>query len=984
MVNFESDFSEFLHSLEKAQKLSELTKLIENYFKNQFEMKIILTSIINSLREQLVLDLSDKLPRLAKLIPETFYGHIARIIKKAVEITNNVEIIAGKKEKDTLQAVIGHTKILEYRELTSAIVNFIAISEKDSFLLIVKTEFFKKYSAFLKILSEIFEKGRELLLNLFNDTENRLWIQLELALVNRVDVSPPIREILPIIHASMHINDIYARLDFIEHQIKVHNLAARIWKFPEIIKEKLRYFITNLPKLDPMVVISQVLAEITTGKATLRDLYSVILMLKTRVQEIESLIYHGLYPSTYVIEMLSEVADPLKSLKQIRESLVGAEILWSPELSLFELLGIEEIEQLDEDLILNWIKSEIEKMTSFDRTTLMERFPESLENLIKFGIYLALSRISTAGDVKKLVARYILSMEKRLRNHPIPLLSIVLKSLNKFEEIDIGIAVYAQRILEIHGPVSYLVILDNLFKGKKPLCVALDILLSNRKSIINRKIIATAMKNSDVLYEINASLQKIGSVLRPRGVTAPLPWELTIKFEEKIKDWVKLALKYFNDAGIPPRFELISLYRCVEHIPKLYNQRELLEDQPIKVLLDYNRKIVESQYHLENLSLRIRRLCDGCFPKMISNLKDLLDQFKQSFESAWELKLIENYSNIIKNPQFDLKMTSDVTALIKNILSNKNRKVVLLVIDGLRFDDFHTKLKKALISVGFNIIEEKQLISLLPSITQISRRAIFSAEKPPPVLVLHPGKILGYSYPPEDLLLSKHFDGRTIYLSGPIGMIATSIKAKANSEALSEADVIAIVLSELEKAAHGAAEGFLARITRDYASEIARIARLAVDTFRRISGKDVLLVITSDHGLEKFTRLCEISIYELKKRFKKKDLLDLVHEPYISNRFAIIPFFNESALESARNIINKQSRNELIMIPLKDLKIQNVTLKMKDSDLWGLVDARRAAIIFIRDKKRFRISKLAFKNVVYHGGLLPVETIIPLGIFKTK
>lgn len=151
---------------------------------------------------------------------------------------------------------------------------------------------------------------------------------------------------------------------------------------------------------------------------------------------------------------------------------------------------------------------------------------------------------------------------------------------------------------------------------------------------------------------------------------------------------------------------------------------------------------------------------------------------------------------------------------------------------------------------------------------------------------------MGYSnqLPPEDRLLNKIFNGRTLYLSGPIGIIATNIKIKASSMELSKADLIAIVLSELEKAAHGAAEGFLARITRDYASEIARIGRLAVDLFRRSTGKEVYLIVTSDHGLEKFTRLCEVNIYDLIKRFRKNNLLDLVHDPYISNRFAIIPF----------------------------------------------------------------------------------------------
>lgn len=105
---------------------------------------------------------------------------------------------------------------------------------------------------------------------------------------------------------------------------------------------------------------------------------------------------------------------------------------------------------------------------------------------------------------------------------------------------------------------------------------------------------------------------------------------------------------------------------------------------------------------------------------------------------------------------------------------------------------------------------------------------------------------------------------------------------------------------------------------------------------------------------------------------------------HISQTDSQLSPFNEETMENAIHMVRKSFNREILMLPLKELHVENVTLKMKESDIWDLVDARKVAIIFIHGKKRFRISRIKYKNVVYHGGLLPVETIVPFGVFKSK
>jgi len=500
-------------------------------------------------------------------------------------------------------------------------------------------------------------------------------------------------------------------------------------------------------------------------------------------------------------------------------------------------------------------------------------------------------------------------------------------------------------------------------------------MIQSRLGIISRKVISYAMKNEEVLRSINEKL--LSSDFNPYGVTAPLQWELHFSSISKLSEMVNLARHYMEDCGVEPNRLLISLDQLLKLYPKLKEVKDAIKRKEISSLKEAFINLSMASRLLKLITEMLRRLYGSEKAPLINKMKILISNYQGSLNEAWERVLLRDYADIINNKSKEKSVIS-IPSIINSSIRNEE-PLIMLVIDGLRIDDYLVKLKDMLLSAGFKILEEKSLISLIPSVTTISRRAIFGGSNVLRIFSAFPRRNIR-ELKREDEMFKEVYGGETIYLQGAVAHIKNVVISLERSNGLRK--INAIVLSELEKAAHGAAEGFLAEISLEYALEVSRLAELVAKILKRKFNSPVNLIIASDHGLGLFTKETETDIKIILRKISRKGLLDPAHEPYIVERYAIIPTISSDAAILAKNLVDLEFKSDIYAVIASEMGYDKIILKLRDQDLLDKVSARNVLFLFPRGRKRFLVEKRRKRRVVLHGGLLPVETIVPFAIFR--
>jgi CheY-like chemotaxis protein len=304
----------------------------------------------------------------------------------------------------------------------------------------------------------------------------------------------------------------------------------------------------------------------------------------------------------------------------------------------------------------------------------------------------------------------------------------------------------------------------------------------------------------------------------------------------------------------------------------------------LKKVIDSNRLISEKtssnyQKEFQSLFMRLQDNLDfnewaELYKKLVyweieldnsdaAQMQEVFNTQKEEANKEFNKFVIKNYRNWLKGePNKDAPVMSHT--LLKNKLFGllkEDKPTFLVLIDNLRFDQW--KAIQPAVSNSFRIEEEDIFYSILPTVTQYSRNAIFAGMMPLEIQKKFPdkwimddddeGKNLNEEFFLSDLLkrtfrddvkhqyikITNHRDGEALennihnYLSNKLTVIVYNF-----------VDMLSHARTEME-------------VLKELASDEAAYRSLAVSWFdhsplhnalKKIADKNVNLLITTDHG----------------------------------------------------------------------------------------------------------------------------------------
>ncbi|MHA1616944.1 MAG: PglZ domain-containing protein [Candidatus Njordarchaeales archaeon] len=899
---------------------------------------------------------------------------IIKILKRLQDLVGSIEILEIDKEAffQGGEAVKSYS-IEKFRELGARL-------EENKLLVAISEKFKKNFIVLPKIFEKIFDQDPwGLLATLAIDVRRVFWNRVEHHIIKELDLRPPLETFILLFHASKEHHDLVKGLLLLEEMSRKLGLAIRNWDRSIIALKKIKQFIEMVSNVDePLKLLIYALNLLIDGGISLKDFFSLLIgFLKMDINWKERVLTsYSCVPSENLLKSLKDMIWDEALIDRVCRNIMNAEKKWAPEITINDLFGISWLSTIRKDFLLKWLSEQLEKA---NRTIRLSEviIPEEIMNILRLALVLSMTDTKCNRNTCLLVARSLLALRWRLQNYPISLISLVVSSLKELEEKKLAIGVYLERILEIHGPEAYLYVLDKLFSDeKKKLIVALNIMFSSRIGIVARKIISKAMTKPELLKDVNDILQE--TAFTPHGITIPMVWELNLPFSPRLLEITENAIRYFSEVEEQPPRLLILFRECLEAFNEVRKVKSILKGENIIKYINNCPKILTGRTALQTLIRELRRIFGNSEARLIRLMIHELNSIYETFSEKWERIFLMNYPEII-NETSKLPSIWRLPKIIKEYL--RLAPVILLVIDGLRYDDYIIKLRPALMDRGLVPMREEAMLSLLPSVTTVSRRAIFGGLIATRYFSQF-SNVINLKILREDELLKMVITSDSVYLHGAIARILKKIKELVKEGR--KTSLMAIVISELEKAAHGAAEGFLAHLTTDYVNEILRVIRAAAQAIHSTTGNMPYLILTADHGLELFTKATEIDTQEIIKKLQKTRMLDPAHEPLLSERFSIFAFLNDKAAKEAKEMILLQYGDKLFAVTGKELGYEKVALKLRDQDLADAVPSQNTLFIFPRKKTKFVWERRKITRIVLHGGLSPIETIVPFAVFRFK
>ena len=845
---------------------------------------------------------------------------------------------------------------------------------RNLFLIVATDDFLGKFKGVFKVLSSLLgDNPRWLIATLASDDENIFWHKLEEFLLKEYYFRPPLMEILPIFHACKEIPDKVEAIAVMDRLIREKGAVLREWSRISKRVLEVKSFISKAKFEDKMDVLIRLIIALIDGAITFLDFFSIIVSLSDleEKEKVGILLSYGCKPEESSIE---KVLNKPKDFSRIISALRIAQRKFEPEFSLQEIFGIKRPSSISSYLLNIWLESILQKaIIEIDEGHI--RTGENIRMLLKLAIALSLTRTRYKSPEKSLIIRYLLSLGRRILDSPITLTSLLLDAVRNLKDSEIAQALLIQRFLEVHGEKAYFALMENIVPREKWLhFLILQIIFSSDIGVLSKRMMAYALSSEKILAKINMILMR--EKVRARGLTVGIPWEIRNASIDELEKMVKEAKKFFRDAGV----EKPDSLRLLEDVLKKWERVKYLGE---KVKFDNIVHLGETYRDVSILREDIERIQGVVrvvyktesippFGKILKDVSGILSRFSEE----WEKRILEDYPKAL-NGKIKLPLIAYTLKKMKKMI--KERPLVLVVIDGLRIDDFNSKLRPLLLKMGFKPVEETIAISLIPSITSVSRRSIFGGLESVRCLSNVP-RMMGCEMKREDELLKRNLDPSAVYIHGPFGTVFSILDNLPLK--LKNTRLLAVVLSELEKAAHGATEAFLARISTDYAEEIARVIKLASKASRLINKEKPYVIVTADHGLEAFTKFVEPPVEVMLNKLKEKDFLETIHLPEIRERYVIIPLKRSEDAQSAISLIEMVSHGQVKGILASKLGYHKVGLKLKVEELYDAFPSDKAIVIFPEGNRKFFYKGVRKGRVVFHGGISPSEMLIPFSIFR--
>ena len=242
-----------------------------------------------------------------------------------------------------------------------------------------------------------------------------------------------------------------------------------------------------------------------------------------------------------------------------------------------------------------------------------------------------------------------------------------------------------------------------------------------------------------------------------------------------------------------------------------------------------------------------------------SNMTDMLQMQKEEANLTFAKFVRKNYEKWITNPDARPLMSPDIFKRCVFPRLSAGRKVLLLVLDNCRFDQW--RMLSAELSDDFDI-EENLYYSILPTATQYARNAIFAGLMPLQIKEMYPDLWVdeeedeGKNLNEEELIRQQlaRYRRRETFTYHKVNDSGAMDKILGGFSAMAAHPLNVLVINFIDILSHARTES---KMVRELAGSESAYRSITLswfrhtpikDLFRRLASEDFDILITTDHG----------------------------------------------------------------------------------------------------------------------------------------
>ena len=242
-----------------------------------------------------------------------------------------------------------------------------------------------------------------------------------------------------------------------------------------------------------------------------------------------------------------------------------------------------------------------------------------------------------------------------------------------------------------------------------------------------------------------------------------------------------------------------------------------------------------------------------------SNMTDMLQMQKEEANLTFAKFVRKNYEEWITNPDSRPLMSPDIFKRCVFPRLSAGRKVLLLVLDNCRFDQW--RMLSAELSDDFDI-EENLYYSILPTATQYARNAIFAGLMPLQIKEMYPNLWVdeeedeGKNLNEEELIRQQlaRYRRRETFTYHKVNDSCVMDKILGGFSAMAAHPLNVLVINFIDILSHARTES---KMVRELAGSESAYRSITLswfrhtpikDLFRRLASEDFDILITTDHG----------------------------------------------------------------------------------------------------------------------------------------
>ena len=242
-----------------------------------------------------------------------------------------------------------------------------------------------------------------------------------------------------------------------------------------------------------------------------------------------------------------------------------------------------------------------------------------------------------------------------------------------------------------------------------------------------------------------------------------------------------------------------------------------------------------------------------------SNMTDMLQMQKEEANLTFAKFVRKNYEEWITNPDARPLMSPDIFKRCVFPRLSARRKVLLLVLDNCRFDQW--RMLSAELSEDFDI-EENLYYSILPTATQYARNAIFAGLMPLQIKEMYPDLWVdeeedeGKNLNEEELIRQQlaRYRRRETFTYHKVNDSGAMDKILGGFSAMAAHPLNVLVINFIDILSHARTES---KMVRELAGSESAYRSITLswfrhtpikDLFRRLASEDFDILITTDHG----------------------------------------------------------------------------------------------------------------------------------------